>query len=258
VRKAKPNRRTKPAQVQITGVAATGSVGTPTGFAKQPKIATAAQIRALTHPSKWATFNEAYARIKFCVHGNTRVAQDAFIDNLREGRLLAVERLISPDRKRWWLGKRKGEFWRLPFRLMEFGHDHQGNPDILLLVQSRPGRFENYSRYASERTMLPGERAFFVHRRELDKLYPTADTVPRERIETTHREKPRKRARTEKKLPRREPPDYAVYRQKAADLHPEGYDNVKTNVLVAGICHLLGKSAPKYRYRIERALGRRK
>jgi hypothetical protein len=57
---------------------------------------------------------------------------------------------------------------------------------------------------------------------------------------------------------RREPSEYGRIKQKANELYPQGYGHVKTNVLVDDVSKALGKNAPKNRYQIERALGRRK
>lgn len=60
-----------------------------------------------------------------------------------------------------------------------------------------------------------------------------------------------------RKKPRRDPPKYDKIRQKANELHPEGYKRIKTNLLIDEVYTALGKDAPKSREVGERALGRR-
>jgi len=60
-----------------------------------------------------------------------------------------------------------------------------------------------------------------------------------------------------RKRPRRDPPEYDKIRQKANELHPEGYKRIKTNLLIDEVYRALGKDAPKSREVGERALGRR-
>jgi hypothetical protein len=84
---------------------------------------------------------------------------------------------------------------------------------------------------------------------------PTAE--PTEAETPPPRPKRRRKSRAKKKPPRRDPPIYGEIKQKAREVYPQGYRDIPTKVLFKNVNEAFGKDAPS-RYRIERALGRRK
>jgi hypothetical protein len=193
--------------------------------------------------SEWATLNEAFVRIKAHVahvgaHDLTihDALHNLFHDLRTPGRLGSAERILPFRSDPPWTSPShiKEPLSRIlapsDWASRELGVN-RGHPDHVR-ISTHAGRF------------IDGTHYVFVRRADLDRLYP--DTV------ASHGSK----RRTTKKSPRREPPIYGMIRQKAAELHPQGYERVKTNVLVDVVSNAFGKNAPS-RYQIERALDRR-
>jgi len=204
---------------------------------------------------EWATMKEAWRRV------HASLSEDAVLTRREVKADLLARRLVGAARV---VNKKEGtehfivferDFWKpveFPYAWNVTGYDEH----------YREGE----------------EWHFFVRRRELDKRYPAAaNATPSERPadslfqEMTIPRHPaafqpptvassgvlRGEPQAHDESARRDPPEYSKIRQRANELHPEGYDHIKTKVLIDEVYKALGRDAPKSREVGERALHRR-
>jgi hypothetical protein len=199
-------------------------------------------------PRQWATMHEAWSRIYASLSEDMAGTRRDIKADLLAGDLVGAARIVRPDgTERCIIFER--DFWKP----VEFPY-----------AWNVTGWNEHYRE---------GEKwRFFVRRRELDRRYrAAATTMPSERPADSLFQEitiPRLSSgrstdvagpRVSLAPPRRgDPPEYDMIRQKACELYPQGWKYEKTNVLVDRVSKALGKDAPRHRYKIERALGRRR
>jgi len=200
-------------------------------------------------PSEWVTVHEAWSRIFASLSNNMPLTRRDLKADLLAGRLVGAARVVNKKKGTEQCIVFEREFWKpveFPYAWNVTGYDKH----------CREGE----------------EWHFFVRRRKLDKRYPAAaNAMPSERpADSLFKEITIPRLRSGRPTdvaarvvslappPRRDPPIYSKIRRKARELYPQGYDHEKTNVLVDGVSKALGKDAPRHRYVIERALGRRR
>jgi hypothetical protein len=178
-------------------------------------------------PPQWAPLSEAFLQIrgKF---GSSELAARDLRQGLLDGGLPSAARWISEDGKETCL-LLKPTFWKTTAQVRWWDD-----------IAWEDGRQQRAGVAVSGRGKeLSGSWHFFVHRAELDKLYPVA-AVPA----PTRREEPR---------------EWRLIRRLAAEEWPDGYEDIRTARIIARVSDRLtemGEPIP-HRSTFERALGRR-
>jgi hypothetical protein len=117
-------------------------------------------------PREWASFDEAFVRLKACVGSRDLALHDLLRDLRTPGRLGSAERIL-PYSDTWRPYRIKEalcrilepSYWAAAFELRDvIGHSDR------VRVEPSTGSF------------LDGRHYFFVRRRDLDRLYPPANT----------------------------------------------------------------------------------